>query len=234
MTVSFVWIYRKEVFGGFSWYINLWSVYEIIILWYEIIRLLQTAFFFMNASILAALVQGGHCKTITKELRKVITAARTDQRFTRLHPEEAVKVASFLSEHNAVSRLVMEGNRTLWGTVMAVFLLTNVPLNCYVLSQIVLSGTKTMIEVLSLYAILLIQLSAFAVTMWPLSYTCKQIHASQSTIVSIQPHLNSRWIVIKCKLDALKERLNCGPKVAVTIGPARSVTMETLSEASKK
>lgn len=230
--MTFVWFYRDVVFTGFSFYTQMWSSFEIVIIIYTIYRLLHNAFFYSNASIIAALVQAGHVNEVSKELRKVITSARADGRYN-LHTMELIKVSHFLSEHNAVCRLVIAGNRTLWGPVMAAFVLTNLPLNIYALSQIVLSGTKTMFELLSLDVILSIQLLAFVVTMCPLSYTCKRLHAPQSMLVALQAHLiGSQSILLKCKLDALKILLSFGPKVAITIGPAREVTDETMSEVS--
>ena len=125
------------------------------------------------------------------------------------------------------------GNRALWGPVMAAFVVSNLPLNIYVLSLIVLSVVTTTFEAVSLRIVLLIQLVAFAVTMGPLSVTSEQAHRIQDSLVALQPYLmgGNRWLGLKLKLDCLKVRLSTGhPKVAITIGPAREVTVETLFE----
>lgn len=211
---------------------QLLSFFEIFLIAYTVIRLLHSSFFFINVSLVAVIIHVGHCRDVSNEVTKVIAIARTHRRY-HLNLPEVMKVVHFLNEHNAVCRLLEASNRALWSPVMASFVMTNIPLNIYALSQIVLSETKNFVELLVLALVLVIQLIAFIVTMMPLSYTCKRMHEPQFMIVALQAHLmGSRNILIKCKLDALKMLLSCGPKMAVTIGPAREVTEETMTEVS--
>lgn len=196
--------------------------------------MLHSAIFFTNASLVAALVEGAQCDSVVRkcllpvlgDFRKIVKFKRQTFSFPDLS-----KISNFLIEHNALSNLVMLGNRQLWGRVMASFLLTNIPINVYGLSIIILSS-RNLTEQFVLLILLLIQLFAFVVSMWPLSYTSARLHAPQNKLVALQPYLTGyRWILLKLKLDDLKCRLSCGrPRVAVTIGPARDVTNDVLLE----
>ncbi len=82
-----------------------------------------------------------------------------------------------------------------------------------------------------LIIVLSIQVTSFYIIMGPMSIMCKRLHSLQNTIVSLQQHLMStKLLLLKCKLDDLKMRLSCGPKVAITIGAAREVSFETMLE----
>ena len=115
---------------------------------------------------------------------------------------------------------------------MASFVLNHLPINIYVLTQIVLSaGSIDSAELLVLIIVLTVQLTAFSLIMGPMSTMCVRLHAPQDTIVALQQHLMGRdCILLKCKLDDLKERLSSGPKITVTIGRTRQVTFETMME----
>ncbi len=182
---------------------------------------------------MAALVEGAHCTAVTKvSLLPVLTTVRSSSKWRR-RPFAQVdfeKVISFLTEHNTTAAYIMLGNRQLWGPVMAAFLLTNLPINVYVLNVIIFSG-RSMMELAVLFIVLVIQLIAFAVSMWPLAYTSRALHEPQHKLVALQPYLiGPRWARLKLKLDDLKCRLSCGPRIAVTIGPAKDVTSTTIVE----
>ncbi|KAH9399328.1 hypothetical protein TYRP_018242 [Tyrophagus putrescentiae] len=234
-----VWSVRETVFTGFSPAINLLMALECAVLVYDIFRFLPMAFFFTNTSVVAALVQGGHCRAIRRQFRQLATVCRGGggdgggaclaEKTTRRNQKRS---RSYFYLHEAL-RQIMVGNRALWGPSMAAFVCTTPPLNIYALSLIVVTDASAMtaFEIVSLNITLPLQLVAFVVTMGLLSVTSKKVHSVQESIVALQPCLmGNRWLGLKLKLDCLKERLSTGPKVAITIGPAREVTAETLFE----
>lgn len=226
--------FRKFLFFNYPWYILLWNINDLFLGVYTLIKFIQCSAFFTNVSIMSAVVFINQMNLLKKKsLLKIIVNTKRKIR-TPCSVKAMKMVINFLVEHNTICYLIMSGNSPLWGPVMAAFVLTNLPVNVYVLSQLVLStGDNSFIELLVLITILTVQIAAFYINMRPMSNMCKELHALQSTIVSLQQHLMSgQWNLLKLKLDDLKERLSCGPKVAVTIGSAREVTGETIIEVS--
>ena len=206
---------------------------ELSFLTYTLFRLIHVAIFFSNASMVAALANGLHSRMIVKTylLPVLATVCKSSKWRRRLFAQaEAEKVYAFLAEHNTTSAVIMLGNRQLWGRVMATFLLTNVPCNVHALSVIIFSNRKLK-ELTVLLIVLVIQSIAFAISVLPLAYTSRTLHEPQNRLVALQPYLiGPRWTRLKLKLDDLKCRLSCGPKVAVTIGPTKDLVSTTLVE----
>lgn len=184
---------------------------------------------------MAAVVFKNQAKELKKKsLLKIIAKTKAKKR-TPCSVTMMNVVEDFLVEHNTICHLVMSGNSSLWGKVLAAFVFTMLPINVYILTQIVLFNSGyTLVELFVLITLLTLQMSAFYINMRPMSNVCKELHAPQSTIVALQQHLmEKQWVLLKLKLDDLKIRLSCGPKIAITIGAAREVTVETMIEVSK-
>ncbi len=198
-------------------------------------RMLQCSLFFTSISIISAIVFINHSSFLEKNcLLKVIAKTKANKQLD-CSKEVMKKIMKFITEHNTIWHLVTFGDRALWGKVMASFVIAHIPINIYVLSQIVLFAERiSSAELLVLIVVLTVQLTAFCTIMGPMSTMCVRLHSPQNTIVSLQQHLMGRHCIrLKCKLDDLKVRLSCGPKITVTIGSTREVTFETLLEVSR-
>ncbi|KAH9393686.1 hypothetical protein TYRP_021604, partial [Tyrophagus putrescentiae] len=117
------------------------------------------------------------------------------------------------------------------GRMLTAVLLTNLPLNALVQSRLVLSRSSAHVERLLNALILAIHLAGFYQCLLPLLVTTKKLHAPQKTVATVQYHLaGRRWTLLKLKLDDLRGRLGCGPKMAFTIAPGKQVTDEVIVE----
>lgn len=230
--MALVFTFRNDLFFDYSWYLLLWNINDLILGGHQLFRLLHCAFFFTNVSIMAAIVFISQTNLLEKKCFLAVIAETKTNKRTLCSGKVMKVIFDGITEHNQICTYVMTGNRALWGPVMGAFVISNLPISCYVLSQIILpTGDNSTVEVIVLNMVLVIQLLAFYVIMRPMSKMCKRLHSIQNTIVSLQQHLMSeKFILLKCKLDDLKVRLRCGPKVAITIGVAREVTEETLVE----
>lgn len=210
----------------------LWNINDLILGLYTLFRFIECSLFFTSISIMSAIIFISHSSFLEKTyLLKVIAKSKAKKEMACSN-EVMNGVMKFITEHNTIWHLVTYGNQVLWGKVMASFVLNHLPINIYVLTQIVLSaGSIDSAELLVLIIVLTVQLTAFSLIMGPMSTMCVRLHAPQDTIVALQQHLMGRdCILLKCKLDDLKERLSSGPKITVTIGRTRQVTFETMME----
>ncbi|KAH9393887.1 hypothetical protein TYRP_021419 [Tyrophagus putrescentiae] len=233
---------QTEFLTVYPWYSKLFFLFEITTIEYYALRLFQLGVFFTNLSLFALVLFGGHISDLQSSLTSaIITAKAKGKRYlTRAELIGKISVKAFLADHNFLSRLLMNSNRQLLSRVMAAFALTNLPVNLYILSQLVLPGTfdaldkNAWITRAVYYVLLVVQTVMIAVAIGPLLLLPKRMHAPQrSLLVPLQYYLRGRSTRIsrlKLKLDDLKLGLSFGPKVAVTIGAAREATDETAVE----
>ena len=207
----FIIAFRKLIFGGFPWYCRLWITADTAVALYTAFRLFQVGFYLIGCNILTAIVIAGRVSDPLKG--------------------GCLTVQHFLAEHNRSCALVLTGNRSLWGQMLTAVLLTNLPLNALVQSRLVLSRSSALVERLLNVLILGIHLAGFYQCLLPLLVTTKRLHAPQKTVATVQYHLaGRRWTLLKLKLDDLRGRLGCGPKMAFTIAPGKQVTDEVIVE----
>ncbi len=234
---------------AYPWYSRAWIAFELITFAYITVRLQHCAFFFTGCSLMTVVVNAGPCKELQRNLRQWISVeAGKRLRSNGSGKGSSLKTLSFLAadvrhflaEHSAHSSVIQDGNRQLYGLGIAAFLLINLPVNATVLAELTFNlADKSLSELLFLLLVLTFQLAAFAVNLLPQAVFCRRMHAPQEEAVALQPYLtisggngsDSRYVLLKLKLDDLKSRLSVGkPKVAFTVGALRPVTFETIVE----
>ncbi|KAJ6219640.1 hypothetical protein RDWZM_005452 [Blomia tropicalis] len=137
-----------------------------------------------------------------------------------------------LIEHNLVTYIVISSSRELFGYINYVFLLTNVPINVYILRRNLFEPQKVLDQII-LWTIALVQMLSFLIVFIPPSWCTKVYHSPAKFIPTLLPMLrgSSCWIKYKMKYEDLYHRLiDNGPKLALTIGPVRAITYMTSLE----
>ena len=156
------------------------------------------------------------------------------------------RVVHFLTDHNKICQLIMESNRALFSQIMAAFVITNLPINVYLVSQLVhVAGSQRNVNTFEqrylFYVLISVQSAFFLVAFWPLVAVPERLHEGpRKALLRVQAHLNMnpsdalfyqpKLSLLKLKVDDLVLRLGQGSKVAITIGPAKEVTKETITE----
>lgn len=202
---------------------------------YALFRLLHSTFFFTGGSLLVTLVHGGQGKAMQESMRLCIRNSEKRKRLKLIfQTPELIKVASFIAEHNVHSYLVFSVNRQLYRKMMTAFILLQLPMNVYTLSQLFLhTGRRPAIELLFLLTIIAIQLICFVLNLCPqaLIFTSMNVHP-QKIVVPLQARIcGGRVVRLKFKLDDLTCRLSCGrPRVAFTVGFGKEITTVAIME----
>ncbi len=215
------------IFDGFPWYSQLWIIADIAIALFTAFRLFQVGFYLIFSNILTAVVIVGQVNDALKESSLKMTPYPAEFTSTKV-----ISVQHFLVQHNYSCALVLSGNRLLWGSMLAAVLLTNLPMNIYVQSRLVLFSSKAVfVEQLLNILILFIHSVGFYQCLLPLVYTAKKLHAPQKAVATLQYHLRGkRFTLLKLKLDDLRGRLGDGPKVAFTLAPGKQITDQVILE----
>ncbi|KAI2799985.1 hypothetical protein BLOT_012196 [Blomia tropicalis] len=137
-----------------------------------------------------------------------------------------------LIEHNLVIYIVISSSRELFGYINYVFLLTNVPINVYILRRNLFEPQKVLDQII-LWTLALVQMLSFLIVFIPPSRCTKVYHSPAKFIPTLVPMLrgSSCWIKYKMKYEDLYHRLiDNGPKLALTVGPMRAITYLTSLE----
>lgn len=177
------------------------------------------------------MVIGGHCKALADSLRQCRNPSTTTSR------AQNIRVSNFVSEHNALCHLVQSGSRQLFSQATAAFILIQLPMNIYALSQLMLPTTsarqRSLVELIALQLIITLQLTCFVAFLCPAAFIYHRLGvAPRRMLVSLQTRMvGSSFTRLKLKLDDLQCRLSCGrPKMSFTVGPLREITSETIVE----
>ena len=135
-------------------------------------------------------------------------------------------VSNQLSVHNRVTYLVISGSHELFAFVLYAFLLTNIPVNVYLIQRNIFEQQKLMDQMV-LWTVVFIQLIVFIIVFGPLAWCAEVYHSPAKFIPILQPMLrgSSGWLWHKMKYEDLYHRLiDDGPKLAVCVGSVREIT----------
>ena len=198
---------------------------------------IQFAIFFVMCITMLTIVNAGHVIETSRTIWKLINKYRTKNYF--MLPSISLSyrnvIANQLIEHNRVTYLAIASSRELFGYINYAFLLTNIPINVFILRRNLYEPQKFLDQFL-LWDICLTQMLTFLIVFLPPSSCTKVFHSPGRFIPILQPMLqnsSSGWIKYKMKYENLYHRLiDNGPKLALTIGPVRAITYMTSLEVS--
>ncbi|KAI2796288.1 hypothetical protein BLOT_015842 [Blomia tropicalis] len=131
-----------------------------------------------------------------------------------------------LHEYNRVTSLLLDGNRQIFGTILYYFLLSNIPVNIFLLARGVFEDHRTIEEIIS-WVFMFSQLTIMFIVFSLLSWLTAVCHKPSTFIPVLQPMLksNSNWLWYKIKYTDLYYRLvDNGPKIGVAFGDMHTVT----------
>lgn len=210
----------------FPWYYHLLTAVEIAVLAYCLFHLIKLTIFFTMSSVIVRLVYGGHVEQITGQVAQL---SSKEQLKIRLGIPRTI-LDIFLVDHNRVCYFMSARNLQLFGSVMFVFILTNLPINIYLISRVLLARNHPL-EWLLLATIFTAQVTAATVVMAPMAANCKVMHSPTKIIPKLQLLLRGRaWRIYKFKFMDLYVRLSCGPKFGVSVGDLNAITYMQICE----
>ncbi|KAJ6224139.1 hypothetical protein RDWZM_002684 [Blomia tropicalis] len=135
--------------------------------------------------------------------------------------------------YTQVTSHVLNGNREIFGAIMYTFLMTNIPVNVYLLQRNVFMKQRQF-EIAIVWMVIALQLiSAFNV-LTLLSWSAAVYRKPAKFIPILQPmlHGSRKWLSLKIKYDNFYHRLvDGGTQIGIAIGPIHTVTYRSSSEA---
>ena len=210
-----------------SWYGYIWINCEILLCLYLGLEFAQNALFFTMCTIMGTIVFAGHVIETNKTIWKLIEKYRCENLMLPSIPLPCrMIISNQMFEHNRVTYLVISGSRELFGYILYSYLLTNLPINVYLLRRNVFEQQE-LEEQLLIWLVILLQLLASMIVFGPLAWCAEVYHSPEKFIPILQPMLRGPrgWLIYKMKYEDLYHRLiDDGPKLAVSIGPVRAIT----------
>ena len=209
--------------------------WEYLIINYLIFQGLQTINFFVMCTTILTIINAGHVIEKNRIVWKLIDKYRNDNSKLSSIPFKIryrYIIANQLSEHNRVTYIVINSSHELFGYINYAFLLTNIPINVFILRRNLYEPQLLQDQIL-LWALTLFQLITFLIVFIPPSWCTKVYHSPAKFIPILQPMLcdSIYWIKYKMKYEDLYHRLiDKGPKLGLTIGPVRAITYMTSFE----
>ncbi|KAH9393224.1 hypothetical protein TYRP_022087 [Tyrophagus putrescentiae] len=197
------------------WPSLLWVVGEFLLSAYVLLLIVRYACFFTVCVCTSSLTTVHHLNEQRRAVERLIFHGSPFSRPSKGtssigHPnclplKSRLVVERHLREHSTTTSIIITGNGRFFGSAMAAFVYTNIPINIFLLSRIVMRHHLTWITLATYWLVVAIQLLELVVIFSPMSYTQVVMH---------RPH----------KYDDLYGRLLSGPKLAITIGPLAEVT----------
>ncbi|KAJ6224140.1 hypothetical protein RDWZM_002685 [Blomia tropicalis] len=172
-----------------------------------------------------------------KSIWKLIHDCRLRFRTTRvIVPLRFYSIVSdqFIGYTQVTSHL-LNGNREIFGTIMYAFLMTNIPVNVYLLQRNVFMKQRQF-EIAIVWMVIALQLiSAFNV-LTLLSWSAAVYRKPAKFIPILQPmlHGSRNWLLLKIKYENFFHRLvDGGPQIGIAIGPIHTVTYRSSLEVKR-
>jgi len=127
-----------------------WVVMNSILTFHIVFGIVRHAFFFTYYSIIGTVVYTGHVIELNQSIMKLMGA----NRLTRLMPHSSrLTIQQQLDDHNRVCYLVVRGSQELFGWVLFVYLLTNLPINVYFVQRNIFTDELPPIERLFMWLV---------------------------------------------------------------------------------
>ncbi|KAJ6219639.1 hypothetical protein RDWZM_005451 [Blomia tropicalis] len=228
LITAFYWMCAKQMDNSaLAWNAYVWINVEYVLCIYLAFQCIQNAMFFTFCTITGTIVFCGHVIETNQTVWKLIDKYRSHNSMLSWIPFRCRRIiVNQLVEHNRVTYLVISGSRELFGYVLYAYLLTNIPINVYIIRRN-LYETQEFKDQLLLYVIAFLQLLAAIIVFIPLAWCAKIYHSPAMFIPILQPMLRNQhgWLLYKMKYEDLYNRLiDRGPKLAVSIGTLRAIT----------
>src|SRR5699024_2066514 len=131
-----------------------------------------------------------------------------------------------------VTSYLVDGGEKLFGALMFAFVLTNLPINIYLLRKIMFTPTGMLPYIRLLYYLLfLVHTAIFALLMLPISWASTRLHEPKRWLSKAQlVNTHSKLLWHRLKVDDLFGRLVSGPKISIYMGPSNPITFKTTLE----
>lgn len=212
----------RKLLTGIVWWGILWFFLELSLLIHFFLRLIQIAHFFSTLCLLTYF-NAWHSDELTNVLNKNIQLYQRKKALI-----DPSKVSLFFLNFNKICDIFV--SKRIFPNVLLTFLVTNIPIHIYIIKGFVFDRDDPFIR-FAMTLIFAMQNVAFYISLNPLAYVCKRLHAPLKVLVPLQHCLNGQEIILdKLKVDDLIKRLGVGPKNAVSIGPLNEVTRKALIE----
>ena len=115
--------------------------------------------------------------------------------------------------------MVLRGSEDLFGVILFASLLTQVPVNIYLIRNMIFRNPPTLILIF-IRIVLCFQTLAGCFTISLLAWENQVYHKPKKWIPNLQTMINGHyWIWYKIKYDDLYNRLVSGVKISITMGP---------------
>ena len=141
-----------------SWFGLTWINLEFILALNVALEIYQIGLFFTLLAIVASITYCGHIIQVNKKILKLMSICRHR---LPLRPlilwRNRSMVAYQLFEHNRVTSLLISGNREIFGHLLYLFIMTNIPGNVYMIRRIFF-GKHELIDMVLTWAMVFFQL----------------------------------------------------------------------------
>lgn len=215
------------------WYSYIYIKFEVFITLYVAVEIVQNAFFFTMFTYFAMIIYTGNTLDGIKSMWNLIYQCRRNCVYSKPFISIAGRkiVDRQLHDYVEITSLALIGSRDLFGIILYNFVITNIPVNIYILRRNLFEDPEP-VERFMLWVIMYLQILSAFIVFGLLSYGSAVYHKPAKFIPVLQLMMKrSRcWLWYKIKFDDLHFRLLNGPKIGVAVGPVHTVTYRTSLE----
>lgn len=131
IVVSIILYYSAEVALSNPWISVCWVLFESLVTYYGLIRLIRCGILFILFSVNATILYTEHLTAVGNTVMESIGNGR-------IFSVSKTVLKNYLTDHNRITYMLINGNRQLFSAVLLTFFLTNIPVNIYLIRRIVL------------------------------------------------------------------------------------------------
>lgn len=139
----------------------------------------------------------------------------------------------FIAEHRRMSLLVLKNDYFLWSNILAAFLVSNAPINVYLVTFIFYKSTQIDSSLAIMSIVLLAQLAAIILGLYPTTIVSRRFHATSCILPQVQIQQDGsgfRVTSLKLKTLSFYEFLNSSRKITLSVGPFGQLTRRNMFE----
>lgn len=227
--------FAYQIFHHYPWY------YSTIVLLDELI-ILYCLFEFTTRNILllsVLLVKFFALICHMKQLNRILSKAIANYRKRLITQLEFInKVHYFQHEHIYLIGIRLNKDARFWSNVVTSFLMTNFPINVYILTFVsykIFRWDKMDDNLLVIMIVLSIQMSSLFGGIYPAAYLCELFHRCNINMNPVQIELPGgiyQLTMLKYKHMVHHEIINSENRITIDIGPFGQVTIKKMFEVS--
>lgn len=202
------------------WYMVV-IVFDMLLIAIESITIIQVVELFIGLTLLWTLV----CVTQLTHLNRQLAAsvASSGRWYLRRSNALSKQMRHFLAQHTRLCTRICHFNSSIGSQVLFAFGATNIPINIYLVSKLIIDR-PSLFESTSFVGIILAQFAVSIIFGVPLANVHSQVHRCSEFLPKAQYAIRKCDIHLKIKYDALMSRVTTGRNYGLALGPFEELT----------